>query len=592
MNRIQLSITLETFITRLFTAWIIISLCNSFYSSDFLSLAFVECEALAFFLLKVFCMFAVLTILSGQQRTTLDVLLLFLSTMLYSIRVVSGSDNVYLLAGVCLFNTFVLAYYYPVLKKLLSRFPLPKNIALIGILLLGICLTLFIFFTTLCRHQLGRTSTFDMGIFIQMFHNMREHGTMLTTCERNELLSHLNVHTSLFYYVLLPFYALFPTVKTLLFLQAAAILIGFFPLLLLCRQLGFSKKSILLIACMYGFAPAISGGCFYDFHENVFLIPLLLFLFYFLERRYLVRTILFALLVCSVKEDASLFVIILGAFALLGKQHYKEGASLLVIGGGSMALSFSYLASHGEGLMTNHYANLVPDSEKGLLAILHTLISNPGYLFTQMFQEDKIPFLITVLLPLLTLMICTRKYSRFLLLIPFLFINMLPSYSYQHSVFYQYVFGPATFLLYLCILNAADLKHSEQSRRLLYCAVFACYAFVSQIVPKSYYLKDYKEYPKQVAAIKELSTLLPEDATISSSTFLVPQLATRKTIYMIDGAILEQDSIYQTDYAIFDIRAGYQDDKVEEEIQRYEQEGYSTYKEKPGVYIILQASNQ
>ena len=591
MKRIQSPITLETFITRLFTAWIIISLCNSFFSSDFLSLSFVEMESLTFFLLKVLCLFAALTIFSGWKRTTLDVVLLFLSTFLYSIRVVSGSDNVYLLAGVCLFNIFVLTYYYPVLKKLLSQIPLPKNIAMSGILVLGIGLTLFIFFTTLCRHQLGRTSTFDMGIFIQMFHNMKEHGAMLTTCERNELLSHLNVHTSLFYYILLPFYALFPTVKTLLFLQAAAIGVGFFPLLLLCKKLGFSKKATLLIACIYGLAPAISGGCFYDFHENVFLIPLLLFLFYFLERRYLVRTILFALLVCSVKEDASLFVIILGAFALLGKQYYKEGTSLLLVGGGSMALSFSYLASHGEGLMTNHYANLVPDSEEGLLAILHTLISNPGYLFTQMFQEDKIPFLITVLLPLLTLIICTRKYSRFLLLIPFLFINMLPSYSYQHSVFYQYVFGPAIFLLYLCLLNAADLKHARQNRCMLYCAIFACYAFVSQIVPKSYYLKDYKEYPKQVAAMKELSTLLPEEASISASTFFVPQLATRETIYMIDGALLEQDSIYHTDYAIFDIRSGFQDENVEEEMKRYEQEGYTTYKEKPGIYIILRASD-
>lgn len=590
MKHSKLPMSLETFFTRLFTAWIIISLCNSFYSADFLSLAFVERETLAFFLLKVSCLFIVLTLILGEKHSNLDGVLLFLSTVLYSIRVVSGSDNVYLLAGVCLFNVFVISYYEPVLKKLLSRLPLPKNIAGISIVLLGVALTLFIFFTTLCRHQLGRTSTFDMGIFIQMFHNMKEHGTMVTTCERNELLSHLNVHTSLFYYILLPFYALFPSAGTLFFLQAAAILIGFFPLLLLCRQFGFSQKTTLLTACIYALAPAVSGGCFYDFHENVFLIPLLLFLFYFLERRYFIRTLLIALLVCSVKEDASLFVIILGVFSLLGKRYYKEGACLVGVGGGAMTISFSYLASHGEGLMTNHYANLVSESEEGLLAILHTLVSNPGYLFTQMFQEDKLPFLITVLLPLLTLIICTKKYSRFLLLIPFLFINVLPSYSYQHSVFYQYVFGPCMFLLYLCMLNAADLKHVERNRRILYCAVFACYAFVSQIIPKSYYLRDYKEYPKQIAAIKELPTLLPKDASISANTFFVPQLAKRETIFMIDNTILERNTIYDTDYAIFDMRSGYQDDNTEQEIKQYEQEGYTTYLEKPGVYIILQAS--
>ena len=42
------------------------------------------------------------------------------------------------------------------------------------------------------------TATYDFGVFSQMFYNMKQTGEMLTTCERDGLLSHFAVHFSLF----------------------------------------------------------------------------------------------------------------------------------------------------------------------------------------------------------------------------------------------------------------------------------------------------------------------------------------------------------------------------------------------------------
>lgn len=63
-----------------------------------------------------------------------------------------------------------------------------------------------------CLRYLGYLApNFDFGVFTQMFHNMRESFLPMTTCERNGLLSHFAVHISPVFYLLLPFYALFPS---------------------------------------------------------------------------------------------------------------------------------------------------------------------------------------------------------------------------------------------------------------------------------------------------------------------------------------------------------------------------------------------
>ena len=56
--------------------------------------------------------------------------------------------------------------------------------------------------------------TFDFGIFSQMFYNMKETGLPMTTVERDGMLSHFAVHVSPIYYLMLPFYWLFPSPAT------------------------------------------------------------------------------------------------------------------------------------------------------------------------------------------------------------------------------------------------------------------------------------------------------------------------------------------------------------------------------------------
>ena len=88
---------------------------------------------------------------------------------------------------------------------------------------------IFVSFWTVYRVLTYRAPTFDFGIFSQMFHQMRTTGLPVTTVERDGPLSHFAVHVSPIYYLLLPFYCIYPKPVTLQVLQAAVLASAVIP---------------------------------------------------------------------------------------------------------------------------------------------------------------------------------------------------------------------------------------------------------------------------------------------------------------------------------------------------------------------------
>lgn len=75
--------------------------------------------------------------------------------------------------------------------------------------------TCFVSFCMVTRYLSYGSPNFDMGLFSQMFYYMKTTGTMNTTSERDYLLSHMCVHISPVFYLILPVYMLFSSPVTL-----------------------------------------------------------------------------------------------------------------------------------------------------------------------------------------------------------------------------------------------------------------------------------------------------------------------------------------------------------------------------------------
>ena len=417
----------------------------------------------------------------------------------------------------------------------------------------------FVSFWTVSRYRSFCSSTYDFGIFAQMFHYMKETGLPLTTLERDGLMSHFQVHMSPIYSPMLPFYCIFPDPAPLQALQAAVLASAAIPMWLIGKRHGLSGPVRMLLCALLLLYPALSGGTSYDIHENCFLTPLILWLLWAIDSRSTLMTAIFAALTLTVKEDAAVYVAVIALWMLLktGLRFARKDLKQLITGAAMLAVSLiwfftvtGYLAEHGDGVMAYRYDNFMFGPEDTLIHVVWAVILCPMKALYEAVDPEKLTYIGQTLVPLLALPLITRRYERYLLLIPYLLVNLMSDYQYQHDILFQYSFGSAACLLYLTAVNLADLRFNWPRIGAAAVAVAVSVGFFSSaIVPVA---KAYPEYCKQYEAyygqLREILDKIPEDASVSATTFNTAYLSQRDVVY--DIRYTKWDHIRQTEYVV------------------------------------------
>ena len=422
---------------------------------------------------------------------------------------------------------------------------------------LALAFTVFVSVWTVCRVLTFSTPTYDFGIFSQMFYNMKTTGLPMTTVERDGLLSHFHVHVSPIYYLLLPFYWLIPEPATLQVLQAIILASAVIPLWNICRSRNLNPWVSTLICVLLLLYPAYSGGTSYDNHENAYLAPLILWLLYGIERKNAVIIIIFSVLTLFVKEDAAVYVAVIGLYVLLNALLHREqrkyrdlltGIFMMVIAIVWFLYVTDFLATQGDGVMTYRYQNFMYDGSGSLVTVIKSVILCPMKAIYECVDKEKLSFIALTLLPLLGLPLLTRRFERFILLIPYVLINLMSDYQYQHDIFFQYTFGSVVCMFYLTVLNLADLKVAWIKIPVVFAALLISISFFSnQVIPKatSYY-KNYHNSKSYYTTIQDTLSQIPGDASVSATTFYTTQLSQRQILYDVKYASLEH--ILSTEY--------------------------------------------
>lgn len=419
----------------------------------------------------------------------------------------------------------------------------------------------FVCILTICRVLTFSSPTYDFGIFSQMFYNMRATGLPYTTCERDGLLSHFAVHVSPIYYLLLPFYALFPSPVTLQVLQALVLASAVIPLWLICRRHGLPPLACALLCGLLLFYPAYAGGTSYDLHENKFLTTLLLWLLYCIDAKKLWGVALSGLLTLTVKEDAPVYVAVVALYLLLralcGRREERRwglwtGAGLLVVSLLYFLAVTTWLAKVGDGVMTYRYGNFMYDGSDSLLTVVKAVLLSPLKAVFECADGEKVSFFLYTMLPLLFLPFLTRRYERLVLLIPYLLVNLMSDYQYQHSVFFQYTYGSTACLFYLTAVNLADLRLGKRwapaaAGSLALAASLVCFSMT--IGPQAGdYLERYKENRAYYTQVRQTLAEIPEDAAVAATTFYTVPLSQRAVLY--DVRYCSREHLLETDYVV------------------------------------------
>lgn len=414
----------------------------------------------------------------------------------------------------------------------------------------------FVSVWTVCRVLSFCAPTYDFTIFAQMFHNMKETGLPITTVERDGPLSHFAVHVSPIYYLLLPFYCLAPYPATLQVLQAAVLASAFIPLWKLGRHHGLAPRMRCLLCLTLALYPAYSGGASYDIHENAFLAPLILWLFWGLDRRSIPVTVIAAVLTCMVKEDAAVYVAVIGLWKIVEGILYKNkrwnfaaGACLLA---GSVAYFLAvtgYLARSGDGVMTYRYRNFMFDGSDSLFTVIKSTLLCPMKAVYECVDPEKLAFLIVTMGALLGLPLMTRRYERYILLIPYILVNLMSDYQYQHDIFFQYTYGSTACLFYLTMMNLSDFR---KRRGLLaqIAVTLTIFCFLLTVPSKAAtYILGYPVYRETFHQRWELMEQVPDDASVAATAHYTAPFADHETLY--DIGYCSREHLLECEYIVF-----------------------------------------
>ena len=608
----------EKVICRLIAAWCTFAAITLLTAEGkFFELSFAQNTSTVSLLLIVglfFIIYSAVAALLGKYQT--DTWFLLAAATVCVIRWLSdfesdGSKNnfLFLLAVIVAYCLFL---YYFIMRntEFLDRLQPNRKVVTVFAAVCGLIGGIVIAVITCLRYKTFSSPNFDFGLFCQMFHSMKTKGLPMITCERNVYLSHFVVHISPIYYLLLPFYFIFPSPMTLQIAQAVVLASGVIPVLLLCRHYKVTGKTTMLLCMMWAFYPALSAGCFYDIHENCFLAPLLLWLFYFFEKDKPIPMYIFAVLTLMVKEDAAIYVILFALYVLLARKKYLHGT---ILAAGSLAWfliamailtkTAAYYAQYYQelglhanpaiaGPMVNRFNNIIYDAEDGLGGAVHTALTNPGYLLTQLFtinqnywktatnaQFEKLVYFFQMFLPLGMLPFCTKKPSRWLLITPVL-MNLLTYYQYQYNIGFQYQFGITAFLFYVTIQNVPELAVPTRRNLVSFGAAACLCMYIVTVLPRlGQYTARWRDGKDTYTKMTEILDTLPDDASLNVSTYLVAYCSDHDVLYEINYHGDQPD----VDFVVFDARYNYK-----EHYDAYIKQGYTVYAEYDKLIVILQ----
>ncbi len=515
----------------------------------------------------------------------IDTILYVFSILLFGVNSVFQVKDVYLASIVILGIVICMIYVINKYGFWLTAKEINMNTAVRWIVLIAIFTFVLMGSLTVLRYKTYRTSTFDFGIFAQMFYNMKNSFLPMTTCERNELLSHFSVHVSPIFYFILPIYCIFPYNETLIIVQLLFIISGVIPLVLICKNRKLSNLVILAVGFVYLLSPVLFGGLFYDFHENKFLTTLILWLMYFVEKDKSIGVYIFSILVLMVKEDAAIYVACVGLYILATKEGKKKlnGLYICIMSVIWFFMAYSWLNSSGDGAMTDRYSNFIVNEDGGVFEIIDTIIKNPAYFFKQLLTTEKLENMLWVLVPLMFMPFRVKSMKELILLIPFLVINLMPSYKYQYDISHQYYYGSLALMLYLVVVNMKQKRKFENVSVSICMVIASLIMFTSVITDKLYYFEDYNEDKVKNEKIAEVLADVPEEASVSVTTYMMPNVSMREEVYRYPEG-------EGCDYVIFDMRDAGEATKYMADANELINDGYIVVEDIENAVLILKKS--
>ena len=442
-------------------------------------------------------------------------------------------------------------------------------------------------------------SSYDQGIFNQVFWNSIRgdwfESTLSSQLSTNTIHSgevpdvsyrRLGQHFTPALLLWMPIYYLFPHPATLTVLQVTFVTAAGLVLFALARVYLAPAIAGLITVSFYG-ANAILGPTWGNFHD-LSQIPLFVFsLLLAMEKRRWWLFALFAVCILAVREDSGITLFGIGTYLVVSRRYPRIGSlvclcSLLYVIIVTNTIMSLFSDDVSQRFMLENFGQYAEGDRASTLEILGNMITNPGLVIREVFTPFglTVKYLLGHWLPLAFIPVVAPG-AWLISLFPLLKL-LLSKGDLVLSISIRYAISVTPGLFYGAILwwggqGWANFHRSPrecQPRKLrpkfrrfwIFCICLSTLFTITSnpsntlyfLIPtaiKPWVLVSAPEQWEHSAKIETLLAKIPDDASVSATTFIVPHLSSRREVIRLPGLHLKNDraTIESVDYIIADL---------------------------------------
>jgi uncharacterized membrane protein len=435
----------------------------------------------------------------------------------------------------------------------------------------------------------------DMGIFDQALWNTLKGDILFSSIRGN--INLLGDHFEPILLLILPLYALWPHVVTLIIIQSVALASCVFMIYLIAREKIASRALIFALLISFLLSKTVRGVGLSDFHPECFM-PILSFVaFYALLKNKFPWLILSIFLLLLCKETATLIVIGLGLYSFFSLKKVKIGIYLLSIGIFSWVAETKFIIPVFNTFSSYLFNVRMPFGET-YKENMQFVFSHPFAFLNFIFMPKKLFYLfkllgsasflplfapstyLLIMVPLLTVMLASEKLWGYYL---------LSSHYVGHIIAPLYIaaiYGTGRILKFL--QQKAVAKNTNITG---FAAVVIILSLLSYGKTDAYKFRRYVEGISKYHSFERLSALsmIPSTASVCASSNLIPHLSHRKYIYDWDP---ESDLSLMTDYLVIDLNfldylKDNPRDKINDFLREAQRQGYKAVLLRPDLSLFI-----
>jgi uncharacterized membrane protein len=413
---------------------------------------------------------------------------------------------------------------------------------------------------TILNHVRMATLSSDLAEFDNLFYNALHGHPFRSPAIEGDLadFSALKVHAEFVLYLLLPLYALSPGPEALLIVQSAFVAATAVPLYLLAaRRLG--EPTAAVFALSYLLLPAVERPNFYDFH----FVPVGMFFvawtLYFVDRHVLAkdrpgrRDVTAAIgiglalpLALLSREDIAFGMAILGLVVLVGGKAPKLGAAIFAASTlWFVVVKFVVMPRFGTMWFSDIYETLKAPGRRGYFAIVQTLLTNPAFVMKHLLSEEKLLFMMHLLVPLAFLWV--RRWWLLVAALPGLpFTVLVTDRPPLFQTSFQYVYHWIPYVFAAAVLGLESIGPRGSARRLaasvalLLASLGASYHFGAFLGTKSI-VGGFSEKRFTITSgerarfdrLQEVVRTIPTEASVAATEAEGPHVSTRLLMFSL-----------------------------------------------------------